>query len=94
MALLKTKPSNIEAFAISRDADAFQMLNEDLERELSGRWMQLSVDDASKNLLGMGDSDLEVAIVCVTQTDEHDLEPFVQAIKVAKATYAELEDAP
>ncbi|MEO1549842.1 MAG: AAA family ATPase [Pseudomonadota bacterium] len=85
MALLKTKTSDIEAFAISRDADAFQMLNEDLERELSGRWMPLAVEDASKTLLGTADSDLEVAIVCVTQTDEHDLEPFLQAIKVARA---------
>ncbi len=85
MALRKVKPSDVEVYTVTRDAAAFQMLTDDLDRDMPGRWAPLDIEQASKVLTGGPSEELEFVIVAVTQTDEHDLEPMLNTIKQARA---------
>ncbi len=84
MGLRKVKPEEVEAYAIARDISGFQLLTEDLDRELSGRWTSLDLDNAVASLKAAAEADLEFVIIAVAASDEGDLTAVARTIKVAR----------
>ncbi len=85
MGLLKTKEAGIEACAIARDMQTFDLLIEDMEAELGERWGGL---DFSDGLLYLGSDEargLKFITVAVDKEDEKDLTPVSRLISAAVA---------
>lgn len=85
MGLLKTEDEpEIEACAIARDIQAFDLLIEDMETELNDRWGGLNFSDGLDYLASPEASALDFIAVAVDQQDEADLSIVANIISAAK----------
>ncbi len=84
MALLKKETRPVEALAVARSIEEFDLLIEDLDAEYPGAWSSATLDGAP-NAVDQLDLDIvDVLIVAVQQEDESALEPFEAAIAAGK----------
>ncbi|MFQ5621808.1 MAG: CpaE family protein [Paracoccaceae bacterium] len=84
MALLKTKTSAIEAYAVARDVEKFDLLIEDMNNEFDESWAPLGFDEAMDELNGGQVEALEFVVVGIDRHDEEDLTPAARFIRFAK----------
>ena len=85
VATLHPEPAPIVACTISRDVQNFELLIDDMERELGESWGDLGFDDALV-FFEQSDADtLEFVAVAVNQDDEGDLSRITAIIQAAKA---------
>lgn len=86
MGLLKTEDeAAIDACAIARDVEAFDLLMEDMETELGERWGGLDFSDGIAYLSSPEAAELSFVAVAVDREDEEDLKPVAELIATAKA---------
>lgn len=86
MGLLKTEnEAAIDACAIARDVEAFDLLMEDMETELGERWGGLDFSDGIAYLSSPEAAELSFVAVAVDRQDEEDLKPVAELIATAKA---------
>jgi pilus assembly protein CpaE len=85
VATLQPEPAPILACTISRDVQNFDLLIDDMERELGESWGDLSFDDALVFFDQPDASTLEFVAIAVNQEDEADLPRLTQIIQGAKA---------
>jgi len=85
MGLLKTEEIGIDACAIARDVQSFDLLIEDMETELGERWGGLDFKDGLSYLSSPEASQLQFITIAVDQRDEEDLGPVTELISVASA---------
>ncbi len=83
MGLRKTEEAGIDACAIARDVQAFELLIEDMETELGERWGGLDFNDGIAYLSTAEAGELEFITVAVDRKDEDDLGPVSELIRVA-----------
>jgi pilus assembly protein CpaE len=83
MGLRQTKEAGIDACAIARDVQAFDLLIEDMETELGERWGGLDFVDGLAYVNSAEAAELEFIAVAVDQTDEKDLSDVIALIKAA-----------
>jgi pilus assembly protein CpaE len=83
MGLRKTEEAGIDACAIARDVQAFELLIEDMETELGERWGGLDFSDGIAYLATAEAAALEFITVAVDRKDEDNLEPVTELIRVA-----------
>ncbi|NOX72632.1 MAG: AAA family ATPase [Alphaproteobacteria bacterium] len=83
MGLRKTEEAGIDACAIARDVQAFELLIEDMETELGERWGGLDFTDGIAYLATPEAAALEFITVAVDRKDEENLEPVTDLIRVA-----------
>ena len=84
MAILKTKETPIEAYAVANDIRRFDLLVEDLDDVMEGAWGSFDFKDGTKALTTAGD-ELEFVIVAVDKSDESDLSRAADVIKASKS---------
>jgi pilus assembly protein CpaE len=84
MGLRKTQEAGIDACAIARDVQAFELLIEDMETELGDRWGGLDFIDGLAYLTSKEASNLEFIAVAVDQKDEQNLDPVTDLIRAAE----------
>jgi pilus assembly protein CpaE len=85
VATLHPEPAPILACTISRDVQNFEMLIDDMERELGESWGDLSFDDALVFFDQPDAETLEFVALAVNQNDEGDLARITAIIQAAKA---------
>ena len=85
MGLLKTEEAGIDACAIARDVQAFDLLIEDMETELGERWGGLDFIDGLAYLASSEAQYLEFIAIAVNKQDEADIEPVADIIRAAGA---------
>ncbi len=85
MGLLKTEKAGIDACAIARDMQVFDLLIEDMEAELGERWGGLNFSDGLAYLASSEAAGLDFITVAVDKQDEKDLTPVSQLIQAAVA---------
>ncbi len=83
MGLRKTQEAGIDACAIARDVQAFELLIEDMETELGERWGGLDFIDGLAYLSTPEATELDFITVAVDQQDEENLEPVADLISLA-----------
>lgn len=83
MGLLKTEEAGIDACAIARDMQAFDLLIEDMEAELGERWGGLNFADGLAYLASPEAAGLDFITVAVDAQDEKDLTPVSNLITAA-----------
>jgi pilus assembly protein CpaE len=84
VASLQPEPAPILACTISRDVQNFELLIDDMERELGESWGDLSFDDGLA-FLGQPDAaSLEFVAIAVNANDESDLPRIAQIVRGAK----------
>ena len=85
VATLHPEPAPIVACTISRDVQNFELLIDDMERELGESWGDLGFDDALVFFEQPDAETLEFVAIAVNQDDEGDLSRITQIIQAAKA---------
>jgi pilus assembly protein CpaE len=85
VATLHPEPAPILACTISRDVQNFELLIDDMERELGESWGDLGFDDALVFLEQPDAETLEFVAIAVNQDDEGDLARITAIIQAAKA---------
>ena len=85
VATLQPEPAPIVACTISRDVQNFDLLIDDMERELGESWGDLGFDDALVFLDQPDAAGLEFICIAVNQEDEGDLARITDIIQTAKA---------
>jgi pilus assembly protein CpaE len=85
VATLQPEPAPIVACTISRDVQNFDLLIDDMERELGESWGDLGFEDAMVFLDQPDAAGLEFICIAVNQEDEGDLPRITQIIQTAKA---------
>ncbi len=85
MGLRKTEEVGIDACAIARDVQSFDLLIEDMEVELGERWGGLDFHDGLAYLSSDEARLLDFITVAVDQKDEEDLAPVTKLITAATA---------
>jgi pilus assembly protein CpaE len=85
VATLQPEPAPIVACTISRDVQNFDLLIDDMERELGESWGDLGFEDAMVFLDQPDAAGLEFICIAVNQEDEGDLARITQIIQTAKA---------
>jgi pilus assembly protein CpaE len=85
VATLQPEPAPIVACTISRDVQNFELLIDDMERELGESWGDLGFDDALVFMDQPDAAGLEFICIAVNQEDEGDLARITQIIQTAKA---------
>ncbi len=85
VANLQPEPAPIMACTISRDVQNFDMLIDDMERELGENWGDLSFEDAPVFLDQPDAATLEFVAIAVDSQDEADLTRISDIIRQAKA---------
>ncbi|MGL4233463.1 MAG: AAA family ATPase, partial [Casimicrobium sp.] len=85
VATLHPEPAPILACTISRDVQNFDLLIDDMERELGESWGDLGFDDALVFLDQPDSETLEFVAIAVNQEDEGDLAQITAIIRAAKA---------
>jgi pilus assembly protein CpaE len=85
VATLHPEPAPIVACTISRDVQNFELLIDDMERELGESWGDLGFDDALVFLEQPDAETLEFVAIAVNQDDEGDLSRITAIIQSAKA---------
>lgn len=85
VANLQPEPAPILACTISRDVQNFDLLIDDMERELGESWGDLSFEDAALFLDQPDAASLEFVAIAVDSADEADLTLIADIIRQAKA---------
>ncbi|GGO27995.1 pilus assembly protein CpaE [Gemmobacter aquaticus] len=85
VANLQPEPAPVVACTISRDVQNFELLIDDMERELGENWGDLSFDDALIFLQQPDSEHLKFVAVAVDGHDEADLTRITEVIRAAKA---------
>ncbi|MGL4311925.1 MAG: AAA family ATPase [Paracoccaceae bacterium] len=85
VATLQPEPAPILACTISRDVQNFDLLIDDMERELGESWGDLGFDDALVFMDQPDAAGLEFICIAVNQEDEGTLAKVTQIIQTAKA---------
>jgi len=85
MGLVKKEEAGIDACAIARDVQSFDLLIEDMETELGERWGGLDFTDGLAYIASPEAARLEFIAIAVDRTDESNLEPVINLIKAATA---------
>lgn len=85
VANLQPEPAPVVACTISRDVQNFELLIDDMERELGENWGDLSFDDALIFLQQPDSDHLKFVAVAVDGHDEADLTRITEVILAAKA---------
>jgi len=83
MGLRKTEEAGIDACAIARDVQSFELLIEDMEAELGDRWGGLDFVDGLAYLATEEAAALEFITVAVDRQDEENLAPVIELIDAA-----------
>lgn len=83
-AMLQVEPAPIIACTISRNVQNFDLLIEDMERELGERWGDLSFLDALNFLEQDEAAELQFVAIAVDHEDEKDLSLIAKLITTAK----------
>lgn len=84
MALLKLKERVIDAFAATRDIKRFPELTDELSEHFAKNWAVGSFKEAMESLNRGSLDNVEIVFVCVSKSDEDNLEPIVTFIKGVK----------
>ena len=84
VATLQPEPAPILACTISRDVQNFELLIDDMERELGESWGDLSFDDGIVFLSQPEAATLEFVAVAVNGDDEADLACVADIVRAAK----------
>lgn len=84
VANLQPDPAPILACTISRDVQNFDLLIDDMERELGESWGDLSFDDALLFLAQPDAASLQFVAIAVNGEDEADLSKVIDVIRQAK----------
>lgn len=84
VANLQPEPAPILACTISRDVQNFDLLIDDMERELGESWGDLSFDDALLFLAQPDAASLQFVAIAVNGEDEADLSRVIDVIRQAK----------
>jgi pilus assembly protein CpaE len=84
VATLQPEPAPIVACTISRDVQNFELLIDDMERELGESWGDLSFDDGIAFLAQPDAATLEFVAVAVNGADEADLARVADIVRAAK----------
>lgn len=84
VANLQPDPAPILACTISRDVQNFDLLIDDMERELGESWGDLSFDDALLFLAQPDAASLQFVAIAVNGEDEADLSRVIDVIRQAK----------
>jgi pilus assembly protein CpaE len=84
VATLQPEPAPIVACTISRDVQNFELLIDDMERELGESWGDLSFDDGVLFLGQPEAATLEFVAVAVNGDDEADLARVADIVRAAK----------
>ena len=84
MALLKAKAKELEAYAVARNVEKFDLLIEDMNNEFADSWAPLSFEEATDELNGGKLDSLEFVIVGIDRQDEEDLAPVARFIRFSK----------
>jgi pilus assembly protein CpaE len=87
VATLQPEPAPIVACTISRDVQNFDLLIDDMERELGESWGDLGFEDALVFLDQPDAAGLEFICIAVNQEDEGDLARITEIIKTAKGKH-------
>ncbi len=85
VATLQPEPAPIVACTISRDVQNFDLLIDDMERELGESWGDLGFDDAMLFFEQPDAATLEFVAIAVNQEDETNLAQITQIIQAAKS---------
>jgi len=85
MALIKLKERVIDAFAATRDISRFPQLSDELSGQFAKNWAVGSFREAMESLKRGSLDAVEVVVVCVDRSDEHDLEPILDFIDGVKS---------
>ncbi|MFM2391072.1 MAG: hypothetical protein RLZZ437_2627 [Pseudomonadota bacterium] len=85
VATLHPEPAPIVACTISRDVQNFELLIDDMERELGESWGDLGFEDALVFFEQPDADTLEFVAIAVNQDDEGDLTRITAIIQAAKA---------
>jgi pilus assembly protein CpaE len=85
VATLQPEPAPIVACTISRDVQNFDLLIDDMERELGESWGDLGFDDALVFMDQPDAAGLEFICIAVNQEDEGDLARITTIIQTAKS---------
>ena len=84
VASLQPEPAPILACTISRDVQNFELLIDDMERELGESWGDLSFDDGIVFLSQPEAATLEFVAIAVNGSDEADLARVADIVRAAK----------
>jgi pilus assembly protein CpaE len=84
VASLQPEPAPILACTISRDVQNFELLIDDMERELGESWGDLSFDDGIVFLNQPEAATLEFVAIAVNGSDESDLSRVAGIVRAAK----------
>jgi pilus assembly protein CpaE len=84
VASLQPEPAPILACTISRDVQNFELLIDDMERELGESWGDLSFDDGILFLSQPEAATLEFVAIAVNGSDESDLSRIADIVRAAK----------
>ncbi len=84
VASLQPEPAPILACTISRDVQNFELLIDDMERELGESWGDLSFDDGILFLSQPEAATLEFVAIAVNGNDESDLARIADIVRAAK----------
>jgi len=85
MGLRKTEEAGIDACAIARDVQAFDLLIDDMEAELGERWGGLDFADGRAYIASPDARNLEFITIAVDRKDEEDLDPVADLITAASS---------
>ncbi|WP_283178176.1 pilus assembly protein CpaE [Gemmobacter sp. 24YEA27] len=86
VATIQPDPAPIAACTVSRDVQNFEMLIDEMEREMGEAWGDLSFDDALVFLDQPEASELEFIAIALDADDEGDLSLISGVIRAARAT--------
>ena len=85
VATIQPDPAPIAACTVSRDVQNFEMLIDEMEREMGEAWGDLSFDDALVFLQQPEASELEFIAIALDAEDEGDLSLIASVIRMARA---------
>ncbi|WP_112308955.1 AAA family ATPase [Pseudogemmobacter bohemicus] len=86
VATIQPDPAPIAACTVSRDVQNFEMLIDEMEREMGEAWGDLSFEDALVFLDQPEASELEFIAIALDADDEGDLSLISSVIRAARAT--------
>jgi pilus assembly protein CpaE len=84
VATMQAEPAPILACTISRDVQSFELLIDDMERELGESWGDLGFDDGLVFLTQPEAATMEFVAIAVNNDDEADLSSVANIVKLAK----------
>ena len=85
MAFKKKETAGVEALAVAREIDQFDLLIEDLDHEYPGSWQACGIGEAEARVAALDPEIAETVILAIQQADEAAIEPFEALIGTARA---------